>query len=373
VAVNGRRARSAVRAAVRRAVGLAGLDLVNRGAIEQLQGKCDEAGATIERLRGQRDEAGATVEQLRQQHDQLRQQHDEAGATVEQLRQQHDQLRQQHDETTATVENLTLANEDLRQIAKEYQLKMERAQDYQVIMAQDHINAGMTNLEGEFVKLYEQCRGYTMTSWERLYALYKALRYVVDRGVPGDVVECGVWRGGSMRLAAITLLSLGAADRKLYLYDTFEGMTEPDPAVDVDLHGNRAIDDWAQIKRRDVKWSYAPIEEVWQTVISTGYPPANVVCVKGPVEKTLPGVRPERICLLRLDTDWYASTKHEIEQLYPLLSPEGVLILDDYGHYRGSQRAIDEYFDRVGNRPLMHRTDYACRCAIKPAIGSDPR
>ena len=94
-----------------------------------------------------------------------------------------------------------------------------------------------------------------MTSWERLYALYKSVKYVVENRIPGDIVECGVWRGGSMKLAAHVLLSLGAVDRDLFLYDTFEGMTEPDPAIDIDYSGNNAINDWAEAQRRGVKWS----------------------------------------------------------------------------------------------------------------------
>ena len=169
-----------------------------------------------------------------------------------------------------------------------------------------------------------------------------------------------------MKLAAHVLLALGAIDRTLFLYDTFEGMTQPDPTLDVDSSGNKAIDDWIQIQRRGVKWSYASVEEVREVITNSGYPMDKVVFVKGPVENTIPATVPERISLLRLDTDWYSSTRHEIEHLYPLLSFDGVLIVDDYGHYRGAQQAIDEYFKRTGSRPLLNRVDYSCRIAIKP-------
>ena len=108
-----------------------------------------------------------------------------------------------------------------------------------------------------------------------------------------------------------------------------------------------------------------PVEEVREVIAGSGYPMDKVVFVKGPVEDTIPATVPDRISLLRLDTDWYSSTKHEIEHLYPRLSPHGVLILDDYGHYRGAQQAIDEYFDRTGKRPFLNRIDYSCRVAIK--------
>ena len=254
---------------------------------------------------------------------------------------------------------------ELRNIAAEYQLKLERKPDYQVIMAQDQIRAGTINLEPEFMHFYDQCREYTMTSWERMYALYKAILYIIENRISGDIVECGVWRGGSMRLVAMVLLSRKQTDRTLYLYDTFEGMAEPDMR-DVDLYGNKAADDWYQIKRRGVKWAYAPLEEVRETMTATGYPMERVVFVKGPVETTIPGTVPERIALLRLDTDWYSSTKQSIEHLYRRLSPNGVLALDDYGHYQGAQQAIDEYFDRFGARPFLNRIDYSCRFGVKP-------
>lgn len=268
------------------------------------------------------------------------------------------------------LEKMSRRIEDLNSIAEEYQLKLERKPDYQSLMAQDQIRAGLANVEPEFLDLYVQCREYTMTSWERLYALHNAVLYVVSNKIPGDFVECGVWRGGSMRLVALTLLRLGVKDRVLFLYDTFEGMTEPTER-DVDLHGNRAADDWTQVQRRGVKWAYAPLEEVRETIASTGYPMEQINMVKGPVESTIPATVPQRIALLRLDTDWYESTKHELEHLYPKLAPEGVLALDDYGHYRGARQAVDEFFARMERKPLLHRTDYACRFAVKPQQGGD--
>jgi O-methyltransferase len=83
------------------------------------------------------------------------------------------------------------------------------------------------------------------------------------------------------------------------------------------------------------------------------------------VEDTLPDQAPERIALLRLDTDWYASTKHELEQLYPRLAEGGVLIVDDYGHYEGARRAVDEYFRAAGEPVLLNRIDFSGRLVIK--------
>jgi O-methyltransferase len=255
---------------------------------------------------------------------------------------------------------------DLKAIITDYQLKLERNYDYQAAMVQDQIRLGLSNLEPEFRALYEQCREYTMTSWERLYALYRSVQYVVENRIPGDIVECGVWRGGSMKLSAHVLLALGVTDRTLFLYDTFEGMTEPDPEVDVDASGNKAVSDWLEVQRRGVKWSYAPIEEVRDVIAGSGYPMDKVVFVKGPVEDTIPATVPESVSLLRLDTDWYSSTKHEMEHLYPKLSPQGILILDDYGHYQGARRGVDEYLSKLDKKPLLQRIDYSCRLAVKP-------
>jgi O-methyltransferase len=276
-----------------------------------------------------------------------------------------DLKRQQRDDQ-ASITSLTEKINDFANIATEYQFKLERSYDYQAIMAQDQLRAGMANLEPEFLALYEQCQQYTMTSWERLYALYKSVRYTVENRIPGDLVECGVWRGGSMKLVAHILQSLGDTNRTLFLYDTFEGMTEPDPAIDIDFSGNQAINDWHQAQRRGVKWAYAPVEEVQKTIASSGYSMERVKLVKGRVEDTIPATIPASIALLRLDTDWYSSTKHEMEHLYPKLSPQGILILDDYGHYQGAHRGVDEYLSRLDKKPLLQRVDYSCRLAVKP-------
>jgi O-methyltransferase len=198
------------------------------------------------------------------------------------------------------------------------------------------------DLEPEFLEIYERCAAATMTSIERMYALYQAVRHVHVASTPGDVVECGVWRGGSSMLAAMTLDSVGDRERRLWLYDTFEGMSEPTGA-DVALSGERMTEGWE----------------------ATGYPEDRMEFIEGKVEDTLPRLAPDRIAVLRLDTDWYESTRHELEHLWPRLSPGGVLILDDYGHWQGFRQAVDEFLATV--QPiLLHRIDYTCRLAVKP-------
>lgn len=238
---------------------------------------------------------------------------------------------------------------------------------YQLEMAVYDTKTVMADLEPEFFPFYERCADYTMTSWQRLYNLHAVVRHIVNSNVPGDFVECGVWRGGSMMMVALTLLALGKTDRRLVLFDTFEGLPKPDETLDVDVWGNRGIDGWRPHRKTDESsdWAYASLEEVRANMKSTGYPMDKVVFVKGMVEDTIPAQSPDTIAMLRLDTDWYSSTKHEMDHLYPRLSRNGVLILDDYGHFKGARQAVDEYFKALQAPPMLTRVDYAGRVAIK--------
>ena len=209
---------------------------------------------------------------------------------------------------------------------------------------------------------------YTMTSPERLYALIQAVRHVSSAGIEGDVVECGVWRGGSMMAAARTLLECRDDSRHLYLFDTFEGMSAPS-SRDVGIDGQGAAELLGKQDKGDPMsaWCYAGLDEVQIAMSSTGYNPRRVHMVKGKVEDTIPSDAPAHIALLRLDTDWYESTRHELEHLYPRLSRGGVLIIDDYGHWAGCRQAVDEYFISRNIHILLNRVDYTGRIAVKPA------
>lgn len=213
--------------------------------------------------------------------------------------------------------------------------------------------------EGE-LQLINACRPYTMVSAERLMAMVDAARYVSKAGIPGAIVECGVWRGGVVAAAARTLLAKNDI-RDLYLFDTFEGMSEPTEA-DVSTGGHKAID----IFRKTKNWCAADISDVQAVLAQTGYPSDRVHFVKGLVEQTIPTHAPEAIAVLRLDTDWYESTKHEMEDLWPRLAKGGVLLVDDYGKWQGSRKAIDEYLSSQGVHLLLSRTDQPGRAAVKP-------
>lgn len=224
------------------------------------------------------------------------------------------------------------------------------------------------DLEPEFLELHELCREQTMTSLERMYALWSATRYIVDNELPGDLVECGVWRGGSVMLMALTLLRQGDPSRDLWLYDTFGGMTAP-TAEDVQEMSGRTATEILDERARtadDPFWGIAPRAAVEANLRRTGYPFERFRLVEGDVATTLSATAPDALALLRLDTDWYASTRHELEHLYPRLVRGGVLIVDDYGYWRGARKATDEYLDTLRPRPLLHRIDYTGRICVKP-------
>ena len=170
-----------------------------------------------------------------------------------------------------------------------------------------------------------------------------------------------------MMLVAHRLLALGRSDRDLYLFDTYEGLPRPDEAKDVDVWGNRAIDGWLPRQTGDESshWAEASLEDVRANILSTGYPEERLHFVKGMVERTIPEAAPNDIALLRLDTDWYASTKHEMEHLFPRLARNGILIIDDYGHFEGARQAVDEYISANNLPILLNRIDYSGRLAIK--------
>jgi O-methyltransferase len=207
-------------------------------------------------------------------------------------------------------------------------------------------------------------RFYTMVSTERLVAVMDAVKYVVDRGVPGALVECGVWRGGSVLAMIRTLQQLGVDDRDVYLFDTFEGMTEP-TEHDVRFDGQSASSQLATQDRHESKvWAYASLEDVQAGFETVPYPSERVHFIKGPVEETVPGELPEQIAILRLDTDWYESTAHELTHMYDRLVPGGVLMLDDYGWWQGSKLATEEFLDRTGEQLLLIRMGSG-RVAVK--------
>ena len=220
-------------------------------------------------------------------------------------------------------------------------------------------------------RIVERVSRYTMTNEPQLLALIDAVRYCVAREIPGALAECGVWLGGSVLAMILTLQELGRADREIYLYDTFEGMTPP-TEHDVSPFEQPALQSWrAYEDAGEQPWGglFEPgafnLPAVRALLHDSGYPQEMLHFVRGPVEDTLPARAPERLALLRLDTDWYGSTRHELDHLFPRLSAGGVLIIDDYGHWEGARRAVDEYFSNEHPPVLLTRIDYTARMGVK--------
>ncbi len=217
--------------------------------------------------------------------------------------------------------------------------------------------------------VYGKVAGHTMTSPERIYSLMEAVKYIERNKIEGDIVECGVWRGGSMMAVAETLKACNNSSRTLYLYDTFEGMPPP-TEHDTTYSGEKAgkLLEKDSDKEKNLVWAYSSMETVREGMQSTGYPENKIKYVKGKVEDTIRGDHlPSKIALLRLDTDWYESTYHEMIHLFPLLVTGGILILDDYGHWQGARKAVDEYFEKNPFRIFLGRIDETGRIAIKQA------
>ena len=197
-----------------------------------------------------------------------------------------------------------------------------------------------------------------MTGKERLIALINAVKYLEMSQIEGDIIECGVWKGGSMMAAALTLIKNDSTDRDLYLYDTFSGMTKPED-IDVSFEDKKAEDLFNE------EWCSASLKEVETNLFSTDYPKKNLKFIKGDVNETIPNVAHQKIALLRLDTDWYQSTKTELDYLFPKLENGGILIIDDYGHWQGAKKAVDEYFKMNNIKIFLNRVDYTCRIGVK--------
>lgn len=207
-------------------------------------------------------------------------------------------------------------------------------------------------------------KNYSLTPLERLWALTYVCKYVLAKKIPGDFVECGVWKGGNLILMS-ALNNYHGGRKEIYGFDTFSGMTSPTD-VDVDLWGEsakRLLENSEYTDGTTSLHAFASLNLVKEILEKNDC--FNVKLVEGDVAQTLlqNSNLPSSISILRLDTDWYESTKIELEILYPLLEPGGFLIVDDYGHFSGARKAVDEYFRN--DLPFMFHVDYSCRIMIK--------
>jgi hypothetical protein len=192
-----------------------------------------------------------------------------------------------------------------------------------------------------------------MTSVERITELYNSLEYIRTNNIDGDIVECGVWKGGNIIGIIEYLKYHNILDKSVWLYDTFEGMTSPEE-IDVDLDNKKASDILNSVL------CYSSLTEVKQNLSKSEFNNERLKFIVGDVSETLliESNKPNKISLLRLDTDWYKSTKDELIHLYPILVNDGVLIVDDYGHWKGSKTATDEFFEENNISLEIIKIDY---------------
>ena len=217
----------------------------------------------------------------------------------------------------------------------------------------------LTQEEYEIIKLGMQ---YSMASWERLYANINSIKYLVNSQIEGAIVECGVWRGGSMLTMLETLKQYSVINRDIYLYDTFTGMSTPSREDGIFAH-----EKFKELQTGEDKsnWCCADLNDVKSTINLSEYPNEKLHYVKGKIEGTVPGTIPDKISLLRLDMDWYSPTIHALTYLYPKVQSGGVIILDDYGHWDGCKQAVDRFVEENDVNLLLNRIDYTGRIAIK--------
>ena len=226
-----------------------------------------------------------------------------------------------------------------------------------------------TNKTNQFNNFYEICKNESLNvSKERFLSLYQSINYICKNDIKGDLVECGVFMGGSAMMMCYAMNEFGAINnnKKLWLYDTYSGMANPS-IYDENILNQNATSELKNIKKQENKkdiWAYSPLSYVKKNIEKTNIKNENVLFVKGLVEETLIDQKPEKISLLRLDTDFYESTKIELEKLYPLLEVGGILIIDDYGHWKGCKKAVDEYFENKQNI-FFQQIDYSGIIGVK--------
>lgn len=235
----------------------------------------------------------------------------------------------------------------------------------------DHI---IPEIKKDEQALIETAMKYSMTNPERMWAIIQAMKIIARNKIDGDLVETGVWRGGNLLLFSKMSDKLGL-QKKIWAYDTYEGMSEP-TEKDISYKGTDSRDLLAKhpkILDGDSHniWCYASLDDVRNNLKRHMDDIGRINFVQGKVEETLLNKEniPNKIALLRIDTDWYESTKIGLEVLFPRLVPGGILILDDYGHWKGAKNATDEYFK--GKTPIFHRVDYTCRLLINDAAHLD--
>lgn len=205
----------------------------------------------------------------------------------------------------------------------------------------------------DYGRAYRQVRRYTMSSNARLRALHAAVEQVMQRQVPGDIVECGTARGGSAALMGLALQRAGDS-RRLWVFDTFEGMPEAN-ANDPDYEHARHYTGSCRGELAEVRLLFDRLGLLERTSF-----------VQGLFQDTLPRTATGPISVLHLDGDWYDSVMVCLERLYDQVSPGGIIQVDDYGYWAGARKAVDDFFRQRGIAPPLQYVDYSGRQFSKP-------
>jgi hypothetical protein len=233
---------------------------------------------------------------------------------------------------------------------------------YQIVRNQSaREQTQLQSIDPEFIELYEKCQAFSSLGIGRLTDLYMAANYVIDRGVPGDFVECGVGMGGVGSLWA-SVLARSSEDRGLYLFDTYEGAPSPGVLDEFIGSSESAKERWQRIKNQ-TDWTQFTVQSIKSLIAASGLPSEQIHLVPGLVQDTIPDHAPDKISLLHLDTNYYDSTIHELRNLLPRLSKFGVLAIDDYGNLPGVKKAVDEYVADT-NMQLFFTTHGTGRIAV---------
>jgi O-methyltransferase len=233
------------------------------------------------------------------------------------------------------------------------------------------------DLENEADELIRKIRPYTMLSRQRLISLYQQVFFCEQHKIPGCFIECGVWKGGAVALMALANIKNSTTPRIIHLFDIFQEICEPDASVD----GERAVNEVKKWANGGSSGKLEPIQGVYDLFggpgsleenrelleKNIGYNPMFLHYHKGWFQETLPrdidGIG--EIAILRLDGDWYASTKICLEYLYDKVVAGGFIIIDDYGAYEGCRKAVDEFLQGKGISVFLNHIDSEAKYWIK--------
>ena len=223
------------------------------------------------------------------------------------------------------------------------------------------------NIEENRIVNYVRSNNLSMCSTNNLYTTAIAAKYIAQNNIVGDFVECGVFRGGNAIIAA-KIFKMYKSENKVYLFDTFTGMSEPGKYDVKTSTKSPAQNKYSASKKEGYNnWAYASIEEVKENFKKLNLFDSNVIFIKGKVEDTLVQANqlPNAISFLRLDTDWYESTKIELDILYEKLIPGGILVIDDYANWNGVRKAVDEFFKELVPPIFFTLIDKGARIGVK--------